>query len=37
VRVPDEAGKGVAKVTVKMVDWFGQEVQPATMEIPIED
>jgi hypothetical protein len=37
VRVPDEAGSGVAKVTVRMVDWPDREVQPATVEIPIEN
>jgi hypothetical protein len=37
VRVPDEAGKGVAKVTVRMMDWPDRQVQPATVEIAIED
>jgi hypothetical protein len=37
VRVPDEAGSGVAKVTVRMVGWPEREVRPATVEVPIED
>jgi hypothetical protein len=37
VRVPDEAGSGNAKITVRMMDWKNQEVQPATVEVPIED
>jgi hypothetical protein len=37
VRVPEDAASGVAKVTVHMVNWPDQQVQPATVEIPIED
>jgi hypothetical protein len=37
VRVPDEAGSGVAKVSVQMADWPDRQVRPATVEVPIED
>jgi hypothetical protein len=37
VRVPKEAASGIAKVSVQMVDWPARQVQPATVEIPIED
>lgn len=37
VRVPEEAGSGVAKVTVHMRDWPDRQVQPATVAVPIED
>jgi hypothetical protein len=37
VWVPSEAGSGVAKVTVRMVDWPDQQVLPATVEVPIDD
>jgi hypothetical protein len=37
VRVPEEAGSGFAKVTVRMVDWPERDVLPTTVEVPIED
>jgi hypothetical protein len=35
VRVPGEAGKGKAKVTLSFPDWKDGEVAPATFEMPI--
>jgi hypothetical protein len=37
VRVPDEAGKGKAKVTLSILDWEDGDVAPATFEPPIEE
>jgi hypothetical protein len=37
VRVPDEAGLGMAKVNVRMVDWPAGRVHPATVEIRVVD
>jgi hypothetical protein len=37
VWVPEEAAAGLAKVSVRMVDWPGQQVRPATVEVPIEE
>jgi len=37
VRVPDEAGSGVAKVTVQMVAWTDGKVQSTTVEVPVKD
>jgi hypothetical protein len=34
VRVPDDAGKGYAKVTVSIPDWKQGKVAPATFEVP---
>jgi hypothetical protein len=35
VRVPDEAGKGKAKVTLSFANWKEGYVTPATFEVPI--
>jgi hypothetical protein len=35
--VPDEAGLGMAKVTVTFPDWKKGRVAPATVEIPVVD
>jgi hypothetical protein len=35
VRVPDEAGLGIAKMTMSFDDWKAGKVAPATVEIPI--
>ncbi len=37
VRVPGEAGKGKAKVTLSLPTWKRAEVAPATFELPIAD
>jgi hypothetical protein len=37
VRVPGEAGKGKAKVTLSFPAWKRAEVTPATFELPIAD
>jgi RNA polymerase sigma factor (sigma-70 family) len=37
VRVPDEAGLGVAKVAMTFADWKEARVAPATAEIPVVD
>jgi hypothetical protein len=37
VRVPSEAGKGKAKVTLSFPDWKDAEVAPATYEVPVID
>lgn len=37
VHVPEEAGKGVAKIAVKMVGWDKQNVAPALVQVPIAD
>jgi hypothetical protein len=36
VRVPSEAGKGKAKVTLSFPDWKEGKVTPATIEVPVE-
>jgi hypothetical protein len=35
VRVPEEAGKGPARVTVSFPDWEAGEVAPATFAVPV--
>jgi hypothetical protein len=35
VRVPDEAGKGNAKVSLSFSDWKEGHVLPAAFEVPI--
>ena len=37
MRVPDEAGLGVAKITMSFDDWKEGKVTPATVEIPVMD
>jgi hypothetical protein len=37
VRVPEEAGKGKAKVTLSFDVWKEGRVKPATFEVPIVD
>jgi hypothetical protein len=37
VRVPSEAGKGKAKVTLSFRDWKDSPVAPATYEVPVVD
>ena len=37
MRVPEEAGKGKAKVTVSFADWKEGRVSAATFEVPIVD
>ena len=37
MRVPDEADKGKAKVTLSFPDWKEGRVAPVTLEIPILD
>jgi hypothetical protein len=37
VRVPDNAGNGVAKVTLSMPNWKEKPVTPLTLDIPIQD
>jgi hypothetical protein len=37
VRVPDDAGLGMAKMTMSFDDWKEGKVVPATMEIPVVD
>jgi hypothetical protein len=37
VRVPDEAGKGNAKVTLSFPDWKGAAVTATSAEIPVVD
>jgi hypothetical protein len=37
VRVPAEAAKGKAKVTVSFAAWKEGNVSPATFEVPIEE
>ena len=36
VRVPDEAGFGLAKVTVQMANWPDGQVQPVTVDVAVE-
>jgi hypothetical protein len=36
VRVPSEAGKGKAKITLSFPDWKAGKVTPATIEVPVE-
>jgi hypothetical protein len=36
VRVPSEAGKGKAKVTLSFPDWKEGKVTPATIEVPVD-
>jgi hypothetical protein len=35
VRVPDEAGLGIAKMTMSFEDWKEGKVAPATAEVPV--
>jgi hypothetical protein len=37
VRVPKEAGKGKARVTLSFSDWKQGRVEPATFEVPTVD
>jgi hypothetical protein len=37
VRVPENAGTGMAKVTLTYPGWKDRPVAPATFEIPIKD
>jgi len=37
VRVPDEAGLGVAKLTMSFDDWKEGKVAPATVEMQVVD
>ena len=37
MRVPEEAGKGKAKVTLSFPDWKGGKVTPATFEVPVAE
>jgi hypothetical protein len=37
VRVPDEAGKAKARVTLSFPDWKNAAIAPATFEVPIVD
>jgi len=37
VRVPADAGKGKAKVTLSFPDWKEAAIAPATFEVPIVD
>jgi hypothetical protein len=37
VRVPDDAGAGMAKVTLGFPNWKDRPVAPATFDIPIKD
>lgn len=37
MRVPSEAGKGKAKVTLSFPDWKDGRVAPATYEVPVVD
>lgn len=37
MRVPSEAGKGKAKVTLSFPDWKDVHVYPATYEVPVVD
>jgi hypothetical protein len=37
VRVPEEAGSGLAKVTYSFDAWKEGNVKPTTIEIPIKD
>jgi hypothetical protein len=37
VRVPPEAGKGKAKVTLSFPDWKEAKIAPATFEVPVVD
>jgi hypothetical protein len=37
VRVPEEAGKGKARVTLSFADWKEGHVAPATFEVPVVD
>ena len=36
VRVPSEAGKGKAKITLSFPDWKNREIVPATVEVPVD-
>ena len=37
MRVPDDAGLGIAKMTMSFNDWKEGKVTPATVEIPVVD
>ena len=37
MRVPDNAGIGMAKVTLSFPSWKERPVTPATVEIPVKD
>jgi hypothetical protein len=37
VRVPAEAGKGKARVTLSFANWPEGRVEPATFEVPVVD
>ena len=37
VRVPDQAVKGKAKVTLSFADWKDGKVTPSTFEVPIAE
>jgi hypothetical protein len=37
VRVPEEAGKGKARVVVSFPEWKAARVTPATFEVPIAE
>jgi hypothetical protein len=37
VRVPDQAGSGMARVTLSYPRWKGRPVAPATFAVPIKD
>jgi hypothetical protein len=37
VRVPDEAGSGMARITFSFNAWEGANVAPSTIELPISD
>ena len=37
MRVPSEAGKGKAKVTLSFQEWKDSRVAPATYEVPVVD
>jgi hypothetical protein len=36
VRVPSEAGKGKAKISLSFSDWKKGKVTPVTLEVPVE-
>lgn len=37
VRVPKEAGKGMAKITLSIAGWKGKLAPPVTYEVPVAD
>jgi hypothetical protein len=37
VRVPEEAGRGKAKITLSFPDWKEGRVVPTTFEVPIAE